>query len=94
MRGEDFEAAKAIDLALHADRIPEAPLAEGPGQEGECPACATPLMSGAESCAECGLEFPPLEQPCPACHSPVSVDHERCPGCGTAVDWGAAGAPS
>lgn len=47
-----------------------------------CPACETPLASGARECAECGLSLGLEPTPCASCGEPRDPDGGPCPSCG------------
>jgi hypothetical protein len=52
--------ASALHQRLVRESLPDLPedFAPETGDPDACPACASPLAPDAQSCAECGLEFP------------------------------------
>jgi hypothetical protein len=56
VRGEDEQAARAIDAAHLRSEIPDLPdEVEGSHDAEACPACGTAVAPGATECADCGL---------------------------------------
>jgi len=60
VRSDDHARALEIQQRLVRESLPDLPpdyAPEGAHSDG-CPACGTELAPDAQSCAECGLEFP------------------------------------
>jgi hypothetical protein len=61
VREADREEVARLDRELAAGGGPADPGAGSALDAAACPACGEPLAADAESCASCGLEFPPIE---------------------------------
>lgn len=57
IRGEDREAALAVDAEVLREQLPDLPEGFDPGalQEGGCPACGAAVGTDERECPECGL---------------------------------------
>jgi hypothetical protein len=79
----DAQAAAQIADEHERSRMPEVETEqpEWEGDPGRCPGCGTALEPAAASCAECGLEFPPIVE-CRWCGSLCEGEAATCIACG------------
>ena len=83
VRDEDHPAAEDALEAYRAESLPGAHAPSDVGAElAACPACGTPIATGANRCGDCGLVFSDEGLACLDCGAAVTSDDVRCRACG------------